>query len=80
MTRPPDETGPRVGPRAGSKVIATTSAIVPQTNPPRPDVAASTEDATAAPCRRCGHTLTAPRSVARGIGPVCVHLVRGEAR
>ncbi|WP_425474947.1 DUF6011 domain-containing protein [Fodinibacter luteus] len=79
MTRPPDETGPRVGPRAGSKVIATTVPIVSQTDPSRPDVAAATEDAAAAPCRRCGHTLTAPRSVARGIGPVCVHLTRGEA-
>lgn len=42
-------------------------------------LAAAEVDATAAPCRRCGHPLTAPRSVARGIGPVCVHLVRGEA-
>jgi len=26
-----------------------------------------------AKCRRCGRSLTDPESVARGIGPVCVH-------
>lgn len=41
------------------------------TLPPR-DLTASEADATAAPCRRCGHPLSAPKSVARGIGPVCI--------
>lgn len=29
-------------------------------------------------CRRCGHELHAERSVARGIGPVCVHIEQRE--
>jgi len=45
-----------------------------------PVLIATEADATGAPCRRCGHALSAPRSVARGIGPVCLHLVAGEAR
>lgn len=47
---------------------------------PAPVLAAPDVDAVTAPCRRCGHPLTAPRSVSRGIGPVCVHLARGETR
>lgn len=45
---------------------------------PRIDVVASEADAVSAPCRRCGHALSAPRSVSRGLGPVCLHLMRGE--
>lgn len=49
---------------------------------PRIDVVASGADAVSAPCRRCGHALSAPRSVSRGLGPVCVDLVAagGERR
>jgi hypothetical protein len=53
---------------------------VPQPTPLRPALAVTEADAAATPCRRCSHPLSAPRSVARGIGPVCMHLVNGEAR
>lgn len=41
----------------------------------RPGLAVSQVDATAAPCRRCGHPLSAPESVARLLGPVCLLVV-----
>ena len=43
-------------------------------------LAASEAGATEAARRRCGHPLSAPKSVARELGPVCLHLVRGEVR
>jgi hypothetical protein len=77
---PPDEISPSARAEADPTVMASTSSIVPQATTLRPVVAAAEADATAAPCRRCGHPLSAPRSVARGIGPVCMHLVAGESR
>ena len=41
---------------------------------------AAEADATQTPCRRCGHLLTAPTSLRRGIGPVCRHLELNDER
>lgn len=79
MNAPPNEISPSEA-EADSKVIAATSTSVPQSGPLRPAPAATEADATAAPCHRCGHALSAPKSVARELGPVCVVVVgRGES-
>lgn len=82
MIGPPDKrtrpagNGTHSEDQAGGRSIASLS----QAPPSRPVLTAAEAEATASPCRRCGHPLSAPRSVARGIGPVCMHLVAGEAR
>ncbi len=71
--RPRQESGPET---PAKKSIA----ILVDSVPARPVPAATEADATAAPCRRCGHPLTAPKSVARLLGPVCLLVVGGERR
>jgi hypothetical protein len=82
MSGPPDKRIPPAGNGRNSEDQAggRSTLSLSQPTPPRPELSAPEADATATPCRRCNHPLRAPRSVARGIGPVCMHLVAGEAR
>lgn len=82
MSGPPDKRIPPAGNGRNSEDQAggRSTLSVEREAHPAPVLAAPDVDAVTAPCRRCGQPLTAPRSVARGIGPVCMHLVAGEAR
>ena len=78
MSTPDNDVRPRVETEGDTRNTGGRSTpMVPRTTEPRHVVVAAEADAVTAPCRRCARALTAPRSLSRGIGPVC--LVRGEA-
>ena len=76
MSTPHNDVRPRLVTEGDTRNTGGRSTLsVPQSSGLRPAVVAAEADALTAPCRRCGHVLSAPRSVSRGLGPVCVHLV-----
>lgn len=74
-----NERRPEVNPGAAMSLDGDT-AIIPPSTDSRQAPRAAEVDAFQRPCRRCGHLLTAPASLRRGVGPVCVHLELDDER